>query len=127
MFEAVYERLILLLAGASLEAATTALAAEAGEAVTEDSEGFATGATASRRARGDRIELWLSGPKPRTPPPGEWLERLKGVLADELEMPEVSRERAGEVHREVVRRGADRTACCSVQLKTTKYKKHHGK
>jgi len=48
------------------------------------------GVVASRRARGDRIELWIGGKAKREPTPGDWIDRLKEVLADQLEMPEVS-------------------------------------
>jgi hypothetical protein len=48
------------------------------------------GVVASRRARGDRIELWVGGKAKKEPTPGDWIDRLKEVLADQLEMPEVS-------------------------------------
>lgn len=81
-FDACYERLILLLAGSSLESGAAELLKEGGV------EGFVTGVVASRRPRGDRIELWLGG-KDNTAPPQPWVEALKEVLGNELEMPEL--------------------------------------
>lgn len=60
-------------------------------------EGYICGVVASKRPRGDRIELWL-GARDFSAAPGQaWLECLKEALSVELEMPE---------------------------LKTTKYKRH---
>lgn len=54
-FELVFERLIMLLAGSSLEAAATALG---GEDVDASAEGFVTGAVASRRMVSKAPTAW---------------------------------------------------------------------
>lgn len=96
IFDLVYESLVLLLAGSSLEAGASERLNPAGTDPKKP-EGIVTGVVASRRARGDRIELWLGGREERTPPPNEWIEQLKDALGDELDMPDVrhslSRER----------------------------------
>ncbi|KAK4705937.1 translation initiation factor 4E, partial [Phenoliferia sp. Uapishka_3] len=90
LIDACYERLVLLIGGSSLEAATAdIIAAQA----TSIPEGSIIGAVASRRARGDRIELWLGGKNKREPAPLAWVEILKECLATELDMPEL---RAGK-------------------------------
>jgi hypothetical protein len=48
---------------------------------TEASHGMICGAVASRRARGDRVEIWLGGPDE---PDRDWVQRLKEVLGREL-------------------------------------------
>lgn len=65
LFDSTFERIVLLLAGSALEAATTDILngpAEVGAA----KEGLVIGVVASRRARGDRIELWLGGKEKRS-------------------------------------------------------------
>lgn len=91
LIDACYERLVLLIAGSALEAATADIIAspDSGPGRTGVPEGLIIGAVASRRARGDRIELWLGGAKPREPAPSGWVEILKECLATELDMPEV--------------------------------------
>lgn len=88
IFDLVYESLVLLLAGSSLEAGASERLNPAGTDPKKP-EGIVTGVVASRRARGDRIELWLGGREERTPPPNEWIEQLKDTLGDELDMPDV--------------------------------------
>lgn len=56
-FELVFERLIMLLAGSSLEAATTGLG---GETVDSAEEGFVTGAVASRRMVSSIVPDWTT-------------------------------------------------------------------
>jgi hypothetical protein len=98
LFDPIYERLVLLLAGSSLELSTSSLLATEGPSPISKrpptpgplQEGMIMGVVASRRARGDRIELWVGGKAKREPTPGDWIDRLKEVLADQLEMPEVS-------------------------------------
>ncbi|GAA5923882.1 hypothetical protein JCM1841_001423 [Sporobolomyces salmonicolor] len=97
LFDMIYERLILLLAGSALELGTSDLLQTEGPAPGSKrpptpgppQEGLIMGVVASRRARGDRIELWLGGRQKREPAPGDWIDRLKEVLAAELEMPEL--------------------------------------
>ncbi|GAA5856765.1 hypothetical protein JCM8547_008830 [Rhodosporidiobolus lusitaniae] len=95
-FDSVYERLILLLAGASLEIQAAELLLSEGPSPNGKPRpanagppqvGLINGVVASRRARGDRIELWLGGAQKKEPAPPEWLERLREVLAVELEDP----------------------------------------
>ncbi|GJN90678.1 hypothetical protein Rhopal_003690-T1 [Rhodotorula paludigena] len=98
LFDSIYERLVLLCGGASLEIITSDLLQTEGPAPGSKRtptpgpllEGQINGVVASRRARGDRIEVWLGGKNKKEPVPGEWLDRLKGVLAQELEMPELA-------------------------------------
>lgn len=78
LFDQTFEKIVLLLAGSSLESATTDLLEEGTE------EGLIIGVVASRRARGDRIELWLGGKVASTPAPSGWVEALKKVLNGEL-------------------------------------------
>lgn len=75
------------------------------------------GVVASRRARGDRIELWIGGKAKREPTPGDWIDRLKEVLADQLEMPEVSFLLFPQLRYFAETRSTS-------QLRTSKYKKH---
>lgn len=82
-FDLTFERLILLLAGSALESTASTLLNN------PSAEGYITGVVASRRPRGDRIELWLGGKDMNGPPGQEWLEKLKEALAEELEMPEL--------------------------------------
>lgn len=89
MFDACFERVVLLLAGSSLEARASELLNPAGTTQFA-AEGLITGVVASRRARGDRIELWLGGQKKRETPPGDWVDKVKEALSVELEMPDVS-------------------------------------
>lgn len=99
LFDSIYERLVLLLAGSSLELSTSSLLATEGPSPASKrpptpgpiQEGLIMGVVASRRARGDRIELWVGGKQKKEPTPGDWIDRLKEVLADQLEMPEVSK------------------------------------
>ena len=53
---------------------------------TAESHGGICGVVASRRSRGDRIEVWLGGPEE---PDKAWVERVKGVLAKELGMDDI--------------------------------------
>ncbi|GAA6023555.1 hypothetical protein JCM11491_005342 [Sporobolomyces phaffii] len=97
LFDPIYERLVLLLAGSSLELSTSSLLATEGPSPVSKRpptpgpcpEGMIMGVVASRRARGDRIELWVGGKAKKEPTPGDWIDRLKEVLADQLEMPEL--------------------------------------
>lgn len=91
LIDACYERLVLLLAGSALEAATADIIAspDSGANRTGVPEGLIIGVVASRRARGDRIELWLGGKSPCEAAPAAWIEILKECIATELEMPEV--------------------------------------
>ncbi|GAA5940805.1 eukaryotic translation initiation factor 4E [Sporobolomyces koalae] len=97
LFDPIYERLVLLLAGSSLELATSDLLTNEGPSPVSKrpptpgppQEGLIMGVVASRRARGDRIELWVGGKEKREPTPGDWIDRLKEVLAEQLEMPEL--------------------------------------
>ncbi|KAL8279173.1 hypothetical protein RQP46_008429 [Phenoliferia psychrophenolica] len=91
LIDACFERLVLAVAGSSLEAATSEIIAspDSGPGRTGIPEGLIIGAVASRRARGDRIELWLAGAKPREPAPSGWVDILKECLATELDMPEL--------------------------------------
>ncbi|KAM0752736.1 translation initiation factor eIF4e [Meredithblackwellia eburnea MCA 4105] len=91
--DSIYERLVLLLAGSALESGVSDLLKAqpnpnpnpkgAGK------EGLIMGVVASRRARGDRIELWLGGREKKEPTPMEWVDRLKECLSEELGMPEL--------------------------------------
>ncbi|BGP40307.1 hypothetical protein JCM10450v2_004288 [Rhodotorula kratochvilovae] len=95
LFDSIYERLVFLLAGAALELGTSDLLQTEGPSPGSKrpptpgppQEGQINGVVASRRARGDRIEIWLGGKEKKTPVPGEWLDRFKEVLAAELEDP----------------------------------------
>ena len=91
LIDACYERLVLLIAGSALETAVSDIIAspDSGPGRTGVPEGLIIGAVASRRARGDRIELWLGGKEKREPAPSGWVEILKECLALELDMPEV--------------------------------------
>jgi hypothetical protein len=111
LFDSIYERLILLLAGSALElSASELLHSEGGPNAAADGkkrsnnnaaaaagnnnngpvvEGMVNGVVASRRARGDRIEVWLGGKKRKEPAPGPWIDALKEVLSEELGLPEV--------------------------------------
>lgn len=75
--DAVFTTVVFLLVGAVLE--VDALP-------TETSQGTICGVVASRRARGDRVELWLGG---ESAPDRAWIDRLKQVLARELGDPAV--------------------------------------
>ncbi|SCZ88581.1 BZ3500_MvSof-1268-A1-R1_Chr2-1g04504 [Microbotryum saponariae] len=86
MFETVFERLVFLLAGSAVEVAASEILKKAGKS---SKEGFIIGAVASRRARGDRIEVWLGGTEKVTPAPSEWIEAIKERLSEELELPEI--------------------------------------
>lgn len=137
LFDSIYERLVLLLAGSSLELSTSSLLATEGPSPASKrpptpgpiQEGLIMGVVASRRARGDRIELWVGGKQKKEPTPGDWIDRLKEVLADQLEMPEVSK------HHSFPRlfsfcakkRSLPLTmfdGLVRLQLRTSKYKKH---
>lgn len=106
LFDSIYERLILLLAGSALElSASELLHSEGGPNAADGKkrsnnnaaagtngpvvEGMVNGVVASRRARGDRIEVWLGGKKRKEPAPGPWIDALKEVLSEELGLPEV--------------------------------------
>ncbi|GAA5833526.1 hypothetical protein JCM9279_001550 [Rhodotorula babjevae] len=97
LFDNIYERLVFLLAGAALELGTSDLLSTEGPSPGSKrpptpgppQEGQINGVVASRRARGDRIEIWLGGREKKTPVPLEWLDRFREVLAVELEMPEL--------------------------------------
>ncbi|GAA5898159.1 hypothetical protein JCM6882_003339 [Rhodosporidiobolus microsporus] len=97
LFDAVYERLILLCAGASLEIQASELLQNEGPlpgskrpaTAGPQQEGMIMGVVASRRARGDRIEVWLGGKEKREAANSDWIDRLKEVIALELELPEL--------------------------------------
>ncbi|GAA5877158.1 hypothetical protein JCM3774_003318 [Rhodotorula dairenensis] len=107
LFDSIYERLILLLAGSALElSASELLHSEGGPNANNNAdskkrsaannatngppvEGMVNGVVASRRARGDRIEVWLGGKNRKEPAPGPWIDALKEVLSEELGLPEV--------------------------------------
>ncbi|GAA5921835.1 hypothetical protein JCM3775_001847 [Rhodotorula graminis] len=97
LFDNIYERLVFLLAGAALELGTSDLLSTEGPSPGSKrpptpgppQEGQINGVVASRRARGDRIEIWLGGREKKTAVPIEWLDRFKEVLAVELDMPEL--------------------------------------
>ncbi|GAA5988429.1 hypothetical protein JCM11641_005339 [Rhodosporidiobolus odoratus] len=83
-FDSVYERLVLLCGGASLEIQASELLQAEGS---DRGEGMIMGVVASRRARGDRIELWLGGKQKKEPAPMDWINHLRQVLSQELEDP----------------------------------------
>lgn len=108
LFDSIYERLILLLAGSALEMSASDLLHSQGGANAANGggdgkkraqanaapngapvEGMVNGVVASRRARGDRIEVWLGGKKRQEPAPAPWIDALKEVLSEELGLPEV--------------------------------------
>ncbi|GAA5983490.1 hypothetical protein JCM10908_000306 [Rhodotorula pacifica] len=106
LFDSIYERLILLLAGSALELSASDLMSEGGPNTDGKKrsggnaaaaaanggapvEGMVNGVVASRRARGDRIEVWLGGKESGEPAPGPWIDALKEVLSEELGLPEV--------------------------------------
>ena len=76
-----WERAVLLLAGNSIESDCSA----------GEGSGSLLGVVGSKRPRGDRVEIWIAGPKVGVPPAPEWLERIRGRLAEELEYAVVSR------------------------------------
>ncbi|SCV71967.1 BQ2448_4661 [Microbotryum intermedium] len=86
MFETVFERLVFLLAGSAVEVGASEILKKAGKS---SKEGFIIGVVASRRARGDRIEVWLGGTEKVMPAPSEWIEAIKERLSEELELPEI--------------------------------------
>ncbi|GAA5820234.1 hypothetical protein JCM11251_005535 [Rhodosporidiobolus azoricus] len=92
LFDAVYERLILLSAGASLEIQAAELVQNGGKNASTagpSPDGMIMGVVASRRARGDRIEVWLGGKEKREAAHPDWIASLKEVIAQELELPEL--------------------------------------
>ncbi|KAK4049482.1 hypothetical protein OIO90_005433 [Microbotryomycetes sp. JL221] len=88
VFESVYERLLLLVAGSVLEMQATA-AHEDNKSKKSEETGQIIGVVASRRARGDRIEVWLGGTDQLQPPNSEWIDKLKESLSEQLGMPEL--------------------------------------
>lgn len=64
--DAIYTQIVLLLVGSVVEVDSEA---------TSQSGGMICGAVASRRSRGDRIEIWLGG---ETAPDQNWISRVKG-------------------------------------------------
>lgn len=82
-FDNIFEQLVLLLGGSDLEAATSELLLKNGFT---GEEGLIIGVVASRRARGDRIEIWLGGRAERTAPGGEWIEALKKTTENALDI-----------------------------------------
>jgi hypothetical protein len=83
VFDAVYLSLVLLLAGSVIEL-------DASPDVFKP-EGTIVGVVASRRQRGDRIEVWIGGPTKGTGPSTEWLDRVRDSMARELEYPDIGR------------------------------------
>ncbi|CED84923.1 protein ife-isoform a [Phaffia rhodozyma] len=75
--DVMYTQIVLLLVGSVVEIDSCP---------TTSSGGTICGAVASRRGRGDRIELWLGG---ETTPDANWITRVKDVLATQLNMPEI--------------------------------------
>ncbi|BGP24772.1 translation Initiation factor eIF-4e [Rhodotorula toruloides] len=102
-FDSIYERLILLLAGSSLEIQTSHILRTEGPSPNSKRnpsappadlpEGMVMGVVASRRARGDRIEVWVGGKGKKEPAPMEWVDRFKEVLGDELGLAELKTSR----------------------------------
>lgn len=90
MFDPIFERLILLLAGDTLAQNIFSLATMGRSDADSGHEGVVIGAVANRRKEGDRIEVWVGGAVKGTKVTREWLNRLKLVLAKELELPMVS-------------------------------------
>ncbi|KAM0791502.1 hypothetical protein ACM66B_005955 [Microbotryomycetes sp. NB124-2] len=88
VFEAVYEKLMLLVAGSVLEMQATQ-AHEENKSRKSEERGQIIGVVASRRARGDRIEVWLGGIDKMQPPNSEWIDKLKESLSEKLAMPEL--------------------------------------
>ncbi|KAK4046533.1 hypothetical protein OIV83_005985 [Microbotryomycetes sp. JL201] len=88
VFESVYEKLLLLVAGSVLEMQATQ-AHEENKAKKSEERGQIVGVVASRRARGDRIEVWLGGTDKLQPPNTEWIDKLKESLSEKLGMPEL--------------------------------------
>lgn len=95
-FDGMFERLIFLLAGSSLE--QLILEQPATFARFDEAEGTLVGVVANRRLSGqpDRVELWVAGGRKRSKPSKGWLARLKKVLCEELLVDEVSSRRAEE-------------------------------
>ena len=123
IFESTYERLVLLLAGSVLECSARD-ALNSGDNSRELKEGRIIGVVASRRARGDRIELWLGGNEQRTPAPPDWIDKVKESVSVELGMPEVS-SRAPEAFPWTLFCTELSTHIILVwQLRNGKYKKH---
>lgn len=81
LLDSTFSALVLLLVGSIIE--IDALP-------TQESHGGICGFVASRRQRGDRIEVWLGGPEE---PNGAWVDRVKEVLAKELGMPDIEQGR----------------------------------
>ena len=81
LLDSTFSALVLLLVGSIVE--IDALP-------TQESHGGICGVVASRRQRGDRIEVWLGGPEE---PNGQWVDRVKEVLARELGMPDIEQGR----------------------------------
>lgn len=87
-----FERLIFLLAGSSLE--HLVLEQPTIFAPFDEEEGTLIGTIANRRLSGqpDRVELWVAGRRKGSKPSKGWLQRLKTVLARELLVNEVGSE-----------------------------------
>ncbi|ORY75969.1 hypothetical protein BCR35DRAFT_124475 [Leucosporidium creatinivorum] len=88
LFHPIFERLILLLAGSSLE--QLILDQPITLARFEEEEGTLVGVVANRRLQGDRIELWVAGGRKGSKASKGWLQRLKKVLVKELLVDEES-------------------------------------
>ncbi|KAH8929244.1 hypothetical protein BT69DRAFT_1276518 [Atractiella rhizophila] len=95
VIDVLFIRLLLLLAGSSLEHTAHSLlndpeyqppppptpSSRAGKKPPEGTGGVVAGLVASRRDRGNRIELWLTGSRVGEGPAMEWVERVKVALA----------------------------------------------
>jgi len=99
LLDALFLRLLLLLAGASLDHTALLLSKDSSynppppptpgstrggkPPIIGQGEGNVVGLVASRRNRGDRIEIWIAGRKVGEPPAADWIDRLKEALARE--------------------------------------------
>lgn len=88
-----FESIVLLIAGGVLEAdanrKTVANSSHHSKQSRNREGGRVVGVVGSRRLKGDRIEIWLSGPTIGTSPGEDWIRNLQAVLASEIGSPEV--------------------------------------
>jgi hypothetical protein len=108
LLDPLFLRIILLLAGSSLEHLINSLSTDPSyvppppqtprTARNMGLGGTVTGVVASKRNRGDRIEVWLGGERKGEAPNTEWIERCKEAFA----------------------------RCGVEEMRSVKYKKHFG-